>query len=478
MVLVVLLSAAVGGIALGGTAAALDPGAGAVYPSTPGTSTLGTFVYVARPGDAVAENGIKEITLDVSSGADVSNVTDDDVFISVRGGQRIEIAENNTDIVDVSNISVSSSQGGDQLTITLPQPVRPRFASNSPNTGSEIAIKVENFTTPSQPGSYSVNATLSTPSGATDGPVSVSYSVGTPELSMANQRLSQFNDQQTINVSAAIPGGSGYVGLFTVAPNGSPGNLVGATNTSTTSSSAQNYSIDVGDNITESQQLVTIIYTESTGRSASLRAEESFDPSEDQPLRTNGTLVSATANVSTLDVDGKVEAGGEYAQGARLYFPQGEPGTSYQVRSIENGELGAAATQFQTGTNDTVILDTSGLSEGQYAITRLADESLVSLDNDSTTGPQDDSIFITGQQATTQANATNTSGNATDTGATATAGSSEGDTTDSNASANGSGNASGNGSGTDSSSSGPGFGIAIAIVALLGAALLATRRDR
>jgi PGF-CTERM protein len=476
MVLVVLLSAAVGGIALGGTAAALDPGAGATYPLTPGSDTLGTFVYVARPGDAVAENGIKEITLDVSSDASVANVTDDDVFIAVRGGQRIEIAENNTDIVEVSNISVSSSQNGDKLTITLPRPVRPRFASNSPNTGAEIALKVGNFTTPSQPGSYSVNATLATPSGTTDGPTSVSYSVSSPTLSMNNQSLSQFSDQQTINATASVPGG-GYVGLFTTAPNGSPGKLVGSTAVAT-GTSPQQYNIDVGGNVTESQQLMAVAYTETTGRSVDIRENQSFDPNADQPLRINGTLVNATANVSTLDVDGKLEAGGEYAQGARLYFPQGEPGTSYQVRSVENGELGSAATQFQTGTNETTILDTSDLPEGQYAITRLADESLVSLDNDSTTGPQDDSIVITGQQATTQASATNTSGNATDTGA-ATASSGEGDTaTTGGNSGNGSDNASGNGSGTGTSSSGPGFGIAIALVALLGAALLATRRDR
>ncbi|GAA0450629.1 PGF-CTERM sorting domain-containing protein [Halococcus dombrowskii] len=478
MVLVVLLSAAVGGVALGGTAAALDPGAGATYPLTPSSDTLGTFVYVVRPGDSVAENGIKEITLDAGPNADVSNVTDDDVFIAVRGGQRIEIAENNTDIVDVANISVSPNQAGDEVTITLPRPVQPQFASDSPNTGAEVAVKVGNFTTPDRPGSHSVNATFATASGSSDGPTSVSYSTTAPELSMNSQNLSQFSDQQSINVSASVPGG-GYVGLFTTASNGSPGELIGSTDVATATSSQQ-YSIDVSGNVTESQQLMAVAYSETNGRSASLRENQTFDPSDDERLRTNGTLVNATANVSTLDVDGRVEAGGEYAQGARLYFPQGEPDTNYQVRSVEDGELGSAATQFQTGANDTTILDTSDLSEGQYAITRIADDSLVSLDNDSTTSAQDDSILITGQQATTQANTTNASdGAATDTGATATASSGEGDTaTDGNASGNGSANASDNGSGTDTSSSGPGFGIAVAVVALLGAALLVTRRNR
>src|SRR5699024_9924949 len=282
---------------------------------------------------------------------------DDDVFIAVRGGQRIEIAENNTDIVDVANISVSSNQAGNEVTITLPRPVQPQFASDSPNTGAEVAVKVGNFTTPDRPGSHSVNATFATASGSTDGPTSVSYSTTAPELSMDNQNLSQFSDQQSINVSASVPGG-GYVGLFTTAPNGSPGELVGSTDVATATSSQQ-YSIDVSGNVTESQQLMAVAYSETNGRSASLRENQTFDPNDDERLRTNGTLVNATANVSTLDVDGQVEAGGEYAQGARLYFPQGDPETSYQVQSVEDGELGSAATQFQTGTNDTTILDTS-----------------------------------------------------------------------------------------------------------------------
>jgi PGF-CTERM protein len=482
LVLVVLCSSVVGGIALGGSAAALDPGAGAVYPSAPGTDALGTAVAVVRPGDAVAQNGIRTITLSTSAGS-FANVTDDDVFVAIRGGQRIEISEGGSAITELSNLTVSSSAGGNQLQITLPRPVRPRFASDSPNTGAEVAVKFENFTTPSQPGNYRMNVSLTDPSGTTDGPVSVSYSVSPVTLSMANQSLSQFSDRQTINVSAAIPGG-GYVGLFTTAPNGSPGQLVGATNVSR-STSAQNYSIDVGGNISESQQLTAVAYTETSGRSAALRAEEPFNPSEDQPLRVNGTLVNATGYVSTLDVDGRVVAGNQYDQGARLYFPQGEPATGYQLRAVNESELGPAVTQFETATNGTTALDTSDLSEGQYAITRVSNGSLVSLDNDSTTGPQDDSIFITGQQVTTQATATEaatdtaTGGDATVTAggdATTTAGGA--DTT----AVSGSGNANGSGGGNDSggtdtsSSGGPGFGIAMAMVALVGAALLARRR--
>src|SRR5699024_2970344 len=114
---VVLLSTVTGVVALGGSAAALDAGAASTYPGTPGSSTLGTFVYVARPGDAVAEDGIKTITLHSDSGS-FANVTDDDIFIAVRGGKRIEISNQNSSIVDVQGVNVSSSRGGNELTIT------------------------------------------------------------------------------------------------------------------------------------------------------------------------------------------------------------------------------------------------------------------------------------------------------------------------------------------------------------------------
>jgi PGF-CTERM protein len=465
MALVVLLAAVVGGVALTGTATALEGHAGATYPATPGTDTLGTFVFAAEPGDNVAKNGIKTITLDFSSGAGVANVSDKDVFISVRGSQRIEIAEEPSDITEVNSLNVSSNAAKNTVAITLPQPVRPRIPSGG--VGAEIAIKVENVTTPSQPGTYTVEGTFAGPSGNTDGPATVSYSVSSPALSMTNQSLSQFSSQQTINVSASIPGG-GYVGLFTTAANGSRGQLVGWTNVSA-APSVGNYTIDVGNNITETQRLVAVAYTESKGRSAGLRAEQSFDPVADEPLVVNGRVVNATATVSTLDVDARVTAGTAYDQGTRLYF-MGDPNTAYRIFTVQNGELGSSAAQFQTAANGTEIIDTAQLGKGRYAISRVDTGSLVSLDNDSTTGPADDSFLVTGQQATTTrtaaaSNAT-AAGTAATTGTTATA---AGGTATSGSNGTGGGQQ-GTGAG------GPGFGVVVTVVALLGAALLMRRR--
>ena len=473
MVSLVVLSAMAGGVVLGGTAAALDGSVVGTYPLTPGSNTLGTYVFVARPGDNVAQSGIKKITLRADAGS-FENVTEKDVFVVVRGGKRIEIGNTGEALIDVSGINVSSSNGGDRLTITLPRPVRPRFASDSPNTGAEVAIKFDNFTTPKKPGSYPVEGTLSTASGATDGPVSVSYTVSSPELSMENQSVSQFSKTQEVNVSAAIPAG-GYVGVFKVAPNGSPGKLVGSTNTSTASPGVKNYSIDVSGNISESQQLMAVAYTESSGRSSGLRAGESFDPTEDDPLVVNGNLVNATASISTLDVDGRVEAGNEYDQGAKLYFSQGDSSTSYQIRTVKNGELGPSATQFQTAPNGTAIIDTTELEQGQYAISRVDDDSLVSLDNDSTTAPGDDSFFVSGKQMTT----TGGGATATEDGSAATenGGNGGGDATEGGTASGGSNESGGNGDG-GSSGFGPGFGPVVAVLALLAAALLAVRRDR
>ncbi|HET7323927.1 MAG TPA: PGF-CTERM sorting domain-containing protein, partial [Halococcus sp.] len=312
MVLVVLLSVVAGGVAFGGTALALEGHAGATYPLTPGTDTLGTFVFAAQPNDNVAQNGIKKITLDFGPGAGVANVSDRDVFISIRGGQRIEIAERPSGITEVKRLNVSTNTKKNRLTITLPHPVRPRIPPGG--VGAEIAVKISNITTPSQPGTYNVQMTLADPSGATDGPATVSYSVSSPTLSMANQSVSQFNNTQTLDVTASVPGG-GYVGLFTVGENGSPDELIGATNVST-SPSAQNYTIDVSGNITESQRVVAIAYTETTGKSAALRAQQSFDPKQDERLTLDGQVVNATGFVSTLDVDARVTAGSQYAQGA------------------------------------------------------------------------------------------------------------------------------------------------------------------
>jgi PGF-CTERM protein len=472
MVLVVLLAAVGGGVALTGTATALEGHAAATYPATPGTDTLGTFVFAAEPGDNVAKNGIKTITLDFSSGAGVANVSDKDVFISVRGGQRIEIAEEQSDITEVNSLNVSTNSAKNTVTITLPRPVRPRIPSGG--VGAEIAIKVENVTTPSQPGTYTVEGTFAGPAGKTDGPATVSYSVSSPALSMANQSLSQFSGQQTINVSASIPGG-GYVGLFTTAANGSRGQLVGWTNVSSPPS-VQNYTIDVDDNITKSQRLVAVAYTESRGRSAGLRAEQSFDPVADEPLVVNGRVVNATATVSTLDVDARVTAGTAYDQGTRLYF-MGDPNTAYRIFTVQNGELGSSAAQFQTAANGTEIIDTAQLGEGRYTISRVDTGSLVSLDNDSTTGPADDSFLVTGQQATTTR--TTTGGTTAPSNVTATAGDTTAATETTATAAGGTATSGSNGTGggqQGTGAGGPGFGVAVAVVALLGAALLMRRR--
>ena len=473
---VVVLSVAVGTVGFAGSATALDAGAAATYPRTPGSDTLGTFVYVVRPNDTVADNGIDSVTLRTRSGS-FENVTDDDVFTVIRGGERIEIGNQESSIIDVSGINTSTSANGKELTIQFPRPIQPQFASDSPDTGAEVAFKVENFTTPSQPGSYAVNATFTDPSGASDGPTATdSYPLSQPALSLSNQSVSQFDNDQRVNVSAAVPGG-GYVALFTAAQDGSPGQLVGSTNVST-NTTAQDYTIDVGNNISESQEVVAVAYTESEGRSQTLRQEQTFSPTQDERLVVNGNLVNATAQVSTLDVDAQVAAGDEYDQGAKLLFSQGEPSTSYQISTVENGSLGSSVTNFQTAANGTAVINTSELGQGQYAISRVDDGSVVGLDNDSTTGPGDDSFVVTGQQLATTSGASDTaatsggstaatSGESTQAGASTTSGSAGGAST-----SGGSGNA----SGESTSSNGPGFGLVAALVALLGAALLATRR--
>ena len=477
---VVVLSAVVGTVGFAGSAAALDSGAAATYPRTPGSDTLGTFVYVARPNDTVADNGIDTVTLRTESGS-FQNVSDDDIFMVIRGGERIEIANQQSSIIDVSGINTSTSANGKELTIQLPRPVQPQFASDSPGTGAEVAFKVDNFTTPSQPGSYAVNATFTDPSGASDGPTATdSYPLSQPAISLSNQSVSQFDDAQSLNVSAAIPGG-GYVGLFTTGPDGSPDQLVGSTDV-TDNATSERYSIDIGNNVSESQEIVAVAYTESEGRSQSLRDEQTFNPTQDDRLVVNGNLVNATAQVSTLDVDAQVAAGDEYDQGARLLFSQGEPSTSYQVSTVDNGSLGSSVTNFETAANGTAVIDTADLEQGQYAISRVDDGSIVGLDNDSTTGPGDDSFVITGQQLATTSDASTaataggstaaTSGESTQAGAS-TSGSAGGEATQ----AGGDGNASsGNESGGGSGAGGPGFGVVVAVVALLGAALIATRR--
>ena len=495
MVAVVLLSTVAGVVALGGSAVAFEANGGSTYPATTNASTIGTGLYAVKPGDAVAEDGIETITLDVGPEASVANVTAQDVYVAIRGTTRYEI----------DNVTVSSSEDGSRLEITLPRTIQPPLGEG-PNTGSEVAVKFRNFTTPSEPGSYTIEGTVSTPSGETDGPASASYGVTRPELSIENQSLSQFDERQRLDLSAAIPGG-GYVGLFTVAENGSRGELVGSTNVST-SREARNYTVDVSGNVTETQELVAVAYTESVGRSIGVRQEQTFDPAADDPLVVGGDLVNATATISTIDVDGRLTAGGEYDQGERLYFDRGEEDTNYAISRIESGELGGAATQFQTAANGTAIVDTGELEAGQYAITRVDDGSLVGLDDDSTTGPGDDSFVVTGQQvnatttrttdATTTttgpANTTTTTTATTTAGATATTdgettadgtettletpmegttAASGADTTEGGAATDG-GEANDSGGATEEG--GPGFTVIATVVALLAAALLAATR--
>lgn len=494
-VIAVVVVSAVGGVALlGGSAAAYEGNAASTYPLTPGTSTLGTALYAVKPDDAAAENGIDTITLDVGSEASVANVTSDDVEVAIRGGTLFQI----------ENVNVSSSEDGSQLEITLPRTIQPQIGSGA-GAGAEVAVKFRNFTTPSEPGTYSIDGTVTTPDGETDGPASVSYSVSQPELSVPDQDLSQFSESQQLNLTASVPGG-GYVGVFTTTDDGSRGQLVGATNVSTSPQPA-NYTIDVSGEISSSQNLTAVAYTESTGLSVSIRQNQTFDPAEDDPLVIDGELLNATSSISTIDVDGRLQAGGEYDQGERLYFDQGEASTGYQISRIEGGEIGPSATQFQTAENATAIVDTANLDESQYAITRVDDGSLVSLDNDSTTGPGDDSFLVTGQQAgpangtngsanttngTTNATATETA-NTTTESANATTDADEGNATametsteaatttaaateETNATAAETDAGETNGSGQATEEGGPGFTAITAVVAVLAAALLATRR--
>jgi len=497
IVAVVLLSTVAGVVALGGSAVAFEANGGSTYPATPNTSTIGTGLYAVKPGDAVVEDGIETVTLDVGPEASVANVTSEDVYVAIRGTTRYEI----------DDVNVSSSQNGSRLEVTLPRTIQPPLGEG-PNTGSEVAVKFRNFTTPSEPGTYTIDGAVSTPLGETDGPASVSYTVSEPELSFANQSVSQFDERQALDVSAAIPGG-GYVGLFTTTENGSRDRLVGSTNVSV-SREAGNYTVDVSGNVTETQELVAVAYTETTGRSYGIRTEQTFDPAADEPLVVGGDLVNATATVATLDVDGRLTAGSEYDQGERLFFDQGEASTSYAITRIESGELGATADSFQTAANGTAIVDTASLDEGQYAITRVDDGSLVSLDDDSTTGPGDDSFVVTGQQvnatttdattteaadatATETTNATPTSeptettaattvgetttesmdGNATATAAETTMTESP-DTTEGVTDTEASGETTTSGGTTNGG--GPGFTAIAAVVALLAAALLAPMR--
>ncbi|WP_049996601.1 PGF-CTERM sorting domain-containing protein [Halococcus sediminicola] len=457
MITVVLVSALVGGIAFTGSAAALNSDTAAPYPHSPGTNAAEFPVsVVAQSSDAITQNGMKSMTLDfgASSGFDgsVGNVSASSasVIVASSDGQRT---------VDPAN--VSTTQNG-QITLTFQQPV-------SVGAGDRIVADVPNVTTPSADGSYTIGVSATTPSGTTDGPVTDDYRVASASLSFPNQSASQFSANQSVNVSGVIPN-AGYIGVFTVADNGSRGELVGSTEPIIALYNQRNYTVNLNGNVDESQQLMAVAYYETSGDTQSDRLNGTFDPNEDAVVTNNGQPANTTGFVTTVDADGRVESGSEYDQGARLYFGQGEPSTGYQLQTVENGSAGRTVTQFETAANGSATLDTGELEQGQYVVTRIDDGSVVSLDNDSTTSPQDDSIYITGQQFTEATATTGSSGG----GSNASGDSNASAGNESGAGDNGSGNGSGSG---DSSSSGPGFGIAVAVVALLGAALLATRRE-
>jgi PGF-CTERM protein len=485
----VVIVAAVAAVAVGSPAAvALEPDTAAPYPHSPGTTVQDFPIsVVAERNDAIVLNGMGSITLDF--GADrsfdgsVQNVTAEDIEVTI-------IGEN--DQRTVGAFEVTESSGG---TIALDFTQRVPVAA-----GDRILVEVANVTTPSADGQYSVSVSATTPSGTTEGPVSVGYRVVSASVSFPNQTASQFNDTQEITVSGVVPN-AGYVGVFTVHENGSRGELVGSTEPIVARYNQRNYTVSLGGDIEESQRLEAVVFYETTGGNAAVRLNGSLDPAEDAVVTNDGVPANTTGYVTTIDADARIAAGSEYVPSARLFFDQGEPNTGYQVQAVENGTLGDVVTQFETPANGSTVISTAGVAPGQYAITRVDDGSVVSLDDDSTTGPGDDSFLVTESAAETAAtttgsvgtNATTVDGTAattTDDGsATAAAGATEQGTTDDGAgettpagdggdtatAGNGSDGGSGDG---NSGAFGPGFGPVVAVIALLAAALLTARRTQ
>ncbi|EMA50487.1 MULTISPECIES: PGF-CTERM sorting domain-containing protein [Halococcus] len=481
----IVVVSAVAAVAVGGPAAALNADTAAPYPHSPGTNVQEFPVsVVTQQSDAVVQNGMGSMTLDF--GADnsfdgsVSNVSGEDVSVTIVGSDNqrtvgaFEVAE--------------STNGAVALNFSQRVPV---------GAGDRILVEVANMTTPTSDGDYSVGVSTTTPDGTTDGPVSVGYRVESASLSLPNQSASQFNDSQSLSLSGVVPN-AGYIGVFTVADNGSRGQLVGSTEPIIAQYTPRNYTVSLDSNVNESQRLEAVVFYETTGDTQDERLNGSLDPAEDAVVTNNGAPANATGYVTTIDADGRVGAGSEYDQGARLYFDQGEASTGYQVQGVENGSLGDVVTQFETAANGSSVIATTGFAEGQYAITRLDDGSVVSLDDDSTTGAQDDSFFVTGTSGAANttndtaangsagANATTANGtNATADGTDATGDGATEDAAEATAAAgedgdNGSaGNATGNESGDGGSGAfGPGFGPVVAVIALLAAALVAARRKR
>ena len=482
----IVVVSAVAAVAVGGpTAAALNADTAAPYPHSPGTNVQEFPVsVVTQQSDAVVQNGMGSMTLDF--GADnsfdgsVSNVSADDIGVTIVGSDNqrtvgaFEVAE--------------SANGAIALNFSQRVPV---------GAGDRILVEVANMTTPTSDGDYSIGVSTTTPDGTTDGPVSVGYRVESASLSFPNQSASQFNDSQSISLSGVVPN-AGYIGVFTVAENGSRGQLVGNTEPIIAQYTPRNYTVALDGNVNESQRLEAVVFYETAGGTQDERLNGSLDPAEDAVVTNNGVPANATGYVTTIDADGRIGAGSEYQPGARLYFDQGEASTGYQVQAVENGSLGDVVTQFETAANGSRVIATTGFAEGQYAITRLDDGSVVSLDDDSTTGAQDDSFFVTGTSGaatnttndtaangSAEANATTANGaNATTDGADATEadateGAGEATTAAGEDGDNGSaGNASGGNESGDGGSGafGPGFGPVVAVIALLAAALVVARR--
>ena len=485
----VVIVAAVAAVAVGSPAAvALEPDTAAPYPHSPGTTVQDFPIsVVAERNDAIVLNGMGSITLDFGADSSfdggVQNVTAEDIEVTIIG---------ESDQRTVGAFEVTESGGG---TIALDFTQRVPVAA-----GDRILVEVANVTTPSADGQYSVSVSATTPSGTTEGPVSVGYRVASASVSFPNQTASQFNDTQEITVSGVVPN-AGYVGVFTVNEDGSRGELVGSTEPIVARYNQRNYTVSLGGDVEESQRLEAVVFYETTGDNAAVRLNESLDPAEDAVVTNDGVPANTTGYVTTIDADARIAAGSEYVPGARLFFDQGEPNTGYQVQAVENGTLGDVVTQFETPANGSTVVSTAGFAPGQYAITRVDDGSVVSLDDDSTTGARDDSFLVTESAAETTTDATTnasvgtnattvdgTAATTTDDGsATAAAGATEQGTTDDGAGettpAGDGGDTAGNGSDGDSGDGnsgafGPGFGPAVAVIALLAAALLAARRTR
>jgi hypothetical protein len=472
LVTVVVIATAVAGVVAGGPAAALEGQTGATFPHEPGSSAQVVVPVGAEEGDAIVADGLDRLTVDF--GADrrfdgtATNVSSVDVFVQPEG--------NGTQRQPVTDFTVNGS--GSQLTVTFADPARI-------DAGDDVVLKAYDFASPTAAGTYTASVTATTPDGATDGPISVSYRIARASLSFPNQSASQFGSQN-VTVSGVVPN-RGYVGVFRTAENGSRGALVGSVPSGPARYNERNYTVSLGGSVAESQRLVAVPFYESQGTNLNERAAGTFDPEQDVPLTNDGQSVNATGFVSVVDADARVQAGTEYPGNTRLYFDPGQPNAGYQVRAVEDGALGGIVTQFSTDADGSAVIDAGQLGQGQYTITPVANpDAVVSLDDDSTTSPADDSFFVTGGTAATAATTAGdgvAGGNVTADPSGRTAGdgpatATEGEAGDGDATAGGVATTDGAGGGDDedgdggSSVFGPGLGVTGAILALLAAALI------